>query len=130
MPLYLLMIGVTTVAIVVAMSLLCASVGRLYEPRMTFVQHWFVALKVWVLLAFVSWAWGFTQTQISLPEILNSLFSIGLSVLGAFLTTRLARSGYGIGPKKWLGVGGKVFLTVMPPTFFLLAMYTIIWAPA
>ena len=130
MPLYLLLICVTTVAIVVAMSLLCAAVGKLYESRMTFVQHWVVALKVWLLLAVISWAWGFAQTQLSLPEFLNSLFSIGLVVLGAFLTTRLVRSDYGIGPKKWLDVGGKVFLTVMPLTFFLLAMYSIIWGPA
>ena len=113
----------------VGMSLLCAMAGRFYERRMTFLQHWLVALKVWVLMALLALALGFAQFQLGVSGFLNSLAVIVPSVLGAFLTTRLARTGYGIEPTKWLGVGGKVFLTVVPLTLFLLGMVTVIRGP-
>jgi hypothetical protein len=113
----------------VGMSLLCAMAGKFYERRMTFLQHWLVALKVWVLMALLALTLGFAQFQLGLSGFLNSLAVIVPSVLGAFLTTRLARTGYGVESSKWLGVGGKVFLTVVPLTLFLLGMVTVIWGP-
>lgn len=121
-----LLVGVLATA---GMSLLCALAGRFYERRMTFLQHWLIALKVWALMALLALALGFAQFQLGLSGILNSLTVVVPSVLGAFLTTRLARTGYGIEPNKWLGVGGKAFLTVVPLTLFVLGMYTIVWGP-
>jgi hypothetical protein len=126
---YLLVRLLASVLATAGMSLLCAMAGKFYERRMTFLQHWLVAIKVWVLMALLALALGYAQFQLGVSGVLNSLAVMVPSVLGAFLTTRLARTSYGIEPNKWLGVGGKVFLTVVPLTLFLLGMVTVIWGP-
>ena len=126
---YMLVRFLAGVLATAGMSMLCALAGRFYERRMTFLEHWLVAIKVWVLMALLALALGFAQFQLGVSGILNSLAVIVPSVFGAFLTTRLARSGHGVEPNSWLGVGGKAFLTVVPLTLFLLGMYTVIWGP-
>jgi hypothetical protein len=90
-------------------SVISVGAGKLYERKMTFVQHWLVSLIGWSCVFGPATASSIFHSEVMrLPAWFELVLTAATLVLAAFLMTHLARSWYGVSQ----GLGGKVVMTM------------------
>lgn len=91
-------------------SVVSAGVGKFYERKMTFVQHWLVSFIGWSCVFVPATASSIIHSEVMrLPAWFELVLTAATLVLAAFLMTRLARSWYGVSQ----GLGGRVVMTMV-----------------
>jgi hypothetical protein len=91
-------------------SMISAGVGKLFERKMTLVQHWLVSLIGWSCVFVPGATSSIIHSEVvRLPAWFELALTAATLVLAALLMTRLARSWYGVSQ----ALGVKVVLTMV-----------------
>lgn len=93
-----------------ATSLMSAGVGKLYERKMTFVQHWLVSLIGWSCVFIPGAVSSIIHSELMrLPAWFELALTAATLALAAVLMTRLARAWYGVSQ----ALGIRVVMTML-----------------
>jgi hypothetical protein len=95
---------------------------KYFERRLLFWQAYLIALAAHIFLAALTFTYGFANSQIGIPPLLDGLANLALVSLWALMITRLAAN-YGIKKEGRLGLGAKVALaTIVIMLAFIVAL--------
>ncbi|MHC2817692.1 hypothetical protein ACVMBY_001252 [Bradyrhizobium huanghuaihaiense] len=95
---------------------------KYFERRLLFWQAYLIALVAHIFLAALLFTYGFANSQIGFPPLLDGLANLAWVPLWALMITRLAAS-YGIKKEGRFGLGAKVALaTIVIMLAFIVAL--------